>query len=92
MARDTRDPRDYRDPRDPRDQPGLRGEVRRPDPENAAVDPENAARQEQIRRDHDAMQRQAERVRNSVPAEIRDSTVGEIVDRAERRAEADRER
>jgi hypothetical protein len=69
---------------------GRVGEVRQADPAAAAQDPENAATQERIRRDHDAMQAQAERVRASVPPEIRDRTVGEIVDDAERRAEADR--
>jgi hypothetical protein len=89
----ARDPRTPRDPRDPRDyEAGRRGEVRHADPANAAVDPANAATQEQIRRDHDAMQAQAERVRNSVPPEVRDKTVGEIVDEAERRADADRAR
>ena len=79
MARDDRRPTT-----------GRVGEVRRPDPAAAAQDPENAATQEQIRRDHDEMQAQAARVRASVPPEIRDKTVGEIVDEAERRADADR--
>jgi hypothetical protein len=69
---------------------GPVGEVRRPDPAAAAQDPENAATQEQIRRDHDEMQAQAARVRASVPPEIRDHTVGEIVDAAERRADRER--
>jgi hypothetical protein len=69
---------------------GREGEVRKPDPEAAAQDPRNAATQERLRRDHDAMQEHAERVRASVPPEIRDRTVGEIVDEAERRADDDR--
>ena len=56
-------------------------------PQDAAVDPQNAANQEQLQRDHDAMQRQADRVEASVPPEVRDRTVGEIVDEAERRAD-----
>ena len=61
--------------------------TRRADPTDAATDQENARRQEQVQRDHDAMQRSAERVESSVPSEIRDRTVGEIVDDAERRAD-----
>ena len=67
---------------------GREGEGRRPDPSAAAQDPRNAATQDRIRRDHDALQAQAERVRASVPAEIRDKPVGEIVADAERRARA----
>ena len=76
MARDARN-----------EQRGREGEVRQPNPDAAAQDPENAATQERIRRDHDAMQAQAERVRASVPPEVRDRTVGEIVQDAERRAD-----
>ena len=85
MARDPRDERDAARPPQ-----GRRGEVRQADPTDAAQDPANAATQAQIRRDHDEMQAQAARVRASVPPEIRDRTVGEIVDDAERRADADR--
>ena len=76
MARDARD-----------EQRGRVGELRQPDPDAAAQDPENAATQARIRRDHDAMQAHAERVRQSVPPEVRDRTVGEIVDDAEQRAD-----
>lgn len=61
--------------------------TRRPNPEDAARDPENAAAQEQVHRDHDELQRTADRVQASVPSEIRDRTVGEIVDDAERQAD-----
>lgn len=61
--------------------------TRSADPQQAAQDPQNAANQEQVRRDHDEMQRQADRVESSVPSDIRDRTVGEIVDEAERRAD-----
>ena len=67
---------------------GRVGEVRPADPADAAQDPRNAEIQARIRRDHDALQAQAERVRASVPPEIRDRPVGEIVRDAERRAEA----
>lgn len=72
---------------------GPTGEVLPPDPDGAAQDPHNAAVQARIRRDHDEMQRQAERVRQSVSPEIRDRTIGEIVAETNRRVdEADRNR
>ena len=68
---------------------GREGEVRHANPANAAQDPENAARQEQVRRDRDALEAQADRVEATTPAEARDRTVGEIVDDAERRSGVD---
>ena len=72
------------------DQGGQLGEVRRPDPNAAAQDPDNAATQERIARDRDAMQEQARRVEATTPPEARDRTVGEIVRDAEQRADRDR--
>ena len=40
---------------------GKTGEVRHADPNNAATDPRAAAQQDQIKADHDALQRSAER-------------------------------
>jgi hypothetical protein len=65
--------------------------VRQPDPGAAAQDPRNAARQDQLRRDHDAIVAHQQRVEASVPEEIKGKTVGEIVDEAEERADRDRE-
>jgi hypothetical protein len=48
------------------DQDQNTGAPRRADPTAAAQDSEDAARQDQIKRDHDDMQRSAERVANSV--------------------------
>ncbi len=72
------------------EQGGIEGEVRRPDPNAAAQDPENARTQERIARDRDAMQEQARRVEATTPPEARDHTVGEIVRNAEQRADRDR--
>jgi hypothetical protein len=69
-----------------------RGEVRLPDPAASEQDPENAAMQEQMRRDTEANRAHARRVEASIPAERRDKPVDEIVREAEQRAAADRER
>jgi hypothetical protein len=61
-------------------------DIRTPRPEDAATDPQNAARQEQIHRDGEAARREAARVRATTPAEVRDHTVGEIVENEERRS------
>ena len=45
---------------------GKLGEVRKPDPNDAATDPRDAARQEQIKRDHDALEDSRRRVERSV--------------------------
>lgn len=66
----------------PPDQP-----TRRPDPEAAAQDPENARRQAQLRADHDALQEQARRVESSTPADIRGKTVEQIVEDSDRKAD-----
>ena len=71
---------------------GPEGDVRTPRPEDAAQDPQNAATQEQVRRDAEANRQQRERVESSVPPEVRDRTVGEIVRDADRRADQDRNR
>ena len=55
------------------------------------VDPENARVQEQIHRDAEAAREQARRLERSTPAEVKDHTVGEIVEEAERRANQDRQ-
>ena len=61
-------------------------DVRTPQPDAAATDPRDAARQEQIHEDAEAARREAERVRSSTPSEVRDRTVGEIVQEEERRS------
>jgi hypothetical protein len=71
---------------------GQEGDVRVPRPESAAQDPQNAATQEQVKRDAQANREQQERVNASVPPEVRDRPVGEIVRDAEQRAERDRQR
>lgn len=71
---------------------GREGEVRPPAPEAAAQDPRNAATQEQIHRDAEASREQAARANASVPSEVRDRTVHEIVEDSERRADDDRNR
>jgi hypothetical protein len=71
---------------------GQEGEVLAPRPEDAAQDPQNAARQEQVKRDAQANREQQERVNASVSPEVRDRPVGEIVRDAEQRAERERQR
>ena len=71
---------------------GQEGEVLAPRPEGAAQDPQNAARQEQVKRDAQANREQQERVNASVSPEVRDRPVGAIVRDAEQRAERDRQR
>lgn len=66
---------------------GRTGEVRVARPEDARQDPRNAARQEQLHADTQAMRESARRVEASTPPEIRDRTVGEIVQDADRKAE-----
>lgn len=61
-------------------------DIRTPQPDAAATDPRDAARQQQIHQDAEATRREAERVRASTPSEVRDHTVGEIVQNEERRA------
>jgi hypothetical protein len=62
------------------------GSVRRPQPEAAAQDPHNAAVQDQVRADSEAIRREEERLRASTPNEISEKTVGEIAEEAEQRA------
>ena len=52
-----------------------------------AQDPDAAARQEQVRRDAADIRAEARRVDATTPPEVRDKTVGEIVDEANRRAD-----
>lgn len=61
--------------------------VRRPQPEGVAQDPENAAAQRKVHEDADAIRDAAARVKASTPPEVRNRTVGQIADDAERRAE-----
>lgn len=63
------------------------GSARQPRPEEAAQDPHNVARQEQVRRDTEANRADAARVDASTPSDVRDRTVGEIVDDEERNAD-----
>jgi hypothetical protein len=62
------------------------GGVRQPRPEAAAQDPEAAALQQQTRADSDLNRREAARVQASAPADVRDKTVQQITEEAERRA------
>ena len=62
-------------------------DVRKPEPEAAAQDAENASRQEQVRRDTEANRAQAARVEETTPDEIRNRTVGEIVEGVRRSSE-----
>jgi hypothetical protein len=66
-------------PNDRSDTSNLSGEgdTRRADPNRAAVDPQNAATQEQVRADHDALQESARRVESSVSSAVRDNPVGQ---------------
>lgn len=50
-------------------------QVRNADPAKAAVDRVAAARQDQVRADHDALEESARRVESSVPADVRDNPV-----------------
>ena len=61
-------------------------DIRTPQPDAAATDARDAARQAQIHRDGEAARREAERVRATTPSDVRDRTVGEIVENEERRA------
>lgn len=60
---------------------------RRAQPEGTAQDPQAAAVQRKVHEDAEASRAAAARVEASTPAEVRERTVGEIVDDAERRAE-----
>ncbi len=68
---------------------GTRGDVRTPNPADAAQDPENVARQRQVERDREALEDQNDRVEATAPDEVKDQTIGEIVDNAERESGAD---
>ena len=50
--------------------PGA-GEIRRPDPDAAAQDPKNVARQQQIAADHEALQEQKRRTEATTPPDVR---------------------
>jgi hypothetical protein len=62
-------------------------EIRRPQPDGVAQDPENAAAQRKVHEDANAIRAEAARVQATTPPEVRDRTVGEIAEDAERRAE-----
>ena len=53
--------------------------VRLPEPEAAARDPRNVAAQDQVKRDHAALEAQKRRVDASIPGDIRDRPVKDIV-------------
>jgi uncharacterized protein involved in exopolysaccharide biosynthesis len=66
-------------------------DAHRPNPDNAATDPNAAAKQDQIKADHDALQDSARRVESSVPASgeaATDPTAAALQDRVK----ADRDR
>ena len=46
------------------------GEIRRPDPDAAAQDPKNVARQQQIAADHEALQEQRRRTEATTPPNV----------------------
>lgn len=71
---------------------GRQGEVREPRPENAAQDPQAAARQAQVERDSDAMRDSARRVEASTPSEARDRTVQDMTRDIEREADQSSDR
>lgn len=54
---------------------GNTGDVRQTDPRNAAIDPNAAAQQSQVKADHDALEASARRVESSVPADVRDTPI-----------------
>ena len=66
---------------------GREGEVREPRPENAAQDPQAAARQEQVQRDSDALRDSARRVEASTPSDVRDRSVQDMTRDIERNAD-----
>lgn len=68
---------------------GARGDVRQPDPANAAQDQDNLERQRQVERDREALQEQRDRVEATTPSDVKDRTIGEMVDDAERRSGTD---
>lgn len=66
---------------------GREGEVREPRPENAAQDPQAAARQEQVQRDSDALRESARRVDATTPENVRDRSVQDMTRDIERNAD-----
>ena len=65
---------------------GREGTVRAARPEDAAQDPQAAARQEEVQRDSSAIRESARRVEASTPDGVRDRTVHDITRDAERNA------
>jgi hypothetical protein len=63
------------------------GNVRQPQPGAAAQDERDASAQQQVHADSDASRAEADRVRASTPPDIRNKTVGQIVEEAARRAQ-----
>ena len=66
--------------------------MRASNPESARRDPENLERQRQVERDRDALEAQANRVEATAPPEVKEQTIGEMTEEAEREAERDRRR
>ena len=71
---------------------GREGEVREPRPENAAQDPQAAARQEQVQRDSDALRASARRVDASTPDNVRDRSVQDMTRDIERNSDRTNDR
>jgi len=44
-------------------------------PDHAATDPRAAAQQDQVKRDHDALEESSRRVESSVPPDVRDTPI-----------------
>ena len=57
---------------------GREGEVREARPENAARDPEAAAKQQQVQRDSDALRESARRIEASTPENVRNRPVQDM--------------
>ena len=72
---------------DARNRTHTNGDIRRSQPDGVAQDPASAATQRQVHADADAIRAEAARVKATTPPEVRDRTVGEIVEDADRRAE-----
>ena len=69
---------------------GREGEVRTPRPEDAAQDPQAAARQAEAQRNTDAIRESARRVEATTPDSVRERTVQDMTRDIERNADRDR--
>lgn len=72
---------------DARNPTNISGDIRHSQPDGVAQDPASAATQRRVHADADAIRAEAARVQATTPPEVRDRTVGEIAEDANRRAE-----